>query len=471
MSLFFNIAIVGRPNVGKSRLFNRLAKERISIVHDMAGVTRDVITHEIDRRVILMDTGGLGLSGANSVQEITAAVDDQVLLAIQSADLILFVVDATEGIMPMDYDIAELLRKSRVPVKVIANKVDRPEKEALASVFKKFGFGEPIVASAEHGRGEEDIRLVIKEATRDFLQNLEKEEEEEERAPIRFAFIGRPNVGKSSLVNALLQEQRMIVSPVPGTTREAVRLKLPPSEQSRTGRNLELMDTAGARPQSRITTSLDYFSNLRTRDGIIRCDVIFLVIEAEEGVTHLDRKLIGEVIEAGKGVILVINKWDMAQKAIKEERVEGYHDIRSFQEAFEKAAQDELRAFPGIEMIFTSTKSSYGLKYLLPMAEKLYLKMQKKLGTGELNRVIHQAFEARQPSTASGRRFKIYYAVQTGNMPFQFKVFCNRRALLSENYKKYLLNSLRNHFDFAGCTIKLDFVEKDRRYSKEEAED
>ena len=182
----------------------------------------------------------------------------------------------------------------------------------------------------------------------------------------------------------------------------------------------------------------------------------------------MDKKLANEIISAGKGIILVVNKWDISQDACKNGDLDGYDSIKSFQEAYVAAIRKEFRAFPDVEIIFTSANTKHGIKHLLPLAEKLYVRMHKKFGTGEINRVIQQAFEARQPSTASGKRFKIYYAVQTGNMPFSFKLFCNRKALLRDNYKKYLLNCMRKHFDFAGCTIKLDFVEKDRRYSNVE---
>lgn len=463
MKFVYNIAIVGRPNVGKSRLFNRLIKQRKSIVHDMAGVTRDVITHEIDKNIILMDTGGLGLSGANSITEITHAVDDQVCLAIASADLVFFVVDATDGIMPMDYDIADMLRKSGKSVVVIANKVDSENRNYDVDVFKKFGLGDPVSVSAEHGVGEVALRNIIDEATKSFRK--QQTEEENVHDVIKVAFVGRPNVGKSSTVNALLNEHRMIVSDVPGTTREAVSSKLFHNDGINLTYDFELLDTAGARPQNRVTTSLDYFSSLRTSAGIINCDIIYLVVDATSGITQLDKKLANEIISAGKGIILVVNKWDISQDACKNGDLDGYDSIKSFQEAYVSAIRKEFRAFPDVEIIFTSANTKHGIKHLLPLAEKLYVKMHKKFGTGEINRVIQQAFEARQPSTASGKRFKIYYAVQTGNMPFSFKLFCNRKALLRDNYKKYLLNCMRKHFDFAGCTIKLEFVEKDRRYS------
>jgi GTP-binding protein len=461
----YGIAIVGRPNVGKSRLFNRLARERISVVHDAPGVTRDVIAHEIGENIILMDTGGIGLSGANSIGEIAAAVEEQVALAIGAADLIFFVVDATEGIVPMDYTIADTLRKNASNVVVIANKIDSSKKYYLADAFAEFGFGLPLASSAEHGIGEAEIRELIAEKTADFRKKSEEQEKEEERSPIKLALIGRPNVGKSSIANALFGERRVIVSDIPGTTRESVRVKLPNDSIAALRHAFELFDTAGLHPQNRISTPLDYFSSLRTRESILDCHVVFLVIDALGGITKLDKKIADNIIAAGKGVIVVVNKWDIAQKSHADGLLENFETVGDFRESFAGSVREELRAFPGVDVVFIAAKTGYGTKRLLPLAEKLYGRMNAKIGTGELNRVLQSAMEKHPPSTASGRSFKVYYAVQTGNMPFVFKFFCNRIALLIENYKKYLLNVLRSNFDLAGCAINLEFSEKDRRFS------
>ncbi|MDR1413423.1 MAG: ribosome biogenesis GTPase Der [Puniceicoccales bacterium] len=457
MKLFYNIAIVGRPNVGKSRLFNRLTRRRMSIVHDMPGVTRDILTHEIGESVVLMDTGGFGLPVDNDIAEITTAVEDQVMLAIAMADLILFIVDAVEGVRPMDYDIAHMLRKNGAKVIVIANKIDRDEESHLADAFHAFGFGSPIVASAEHGLGEEEIRQLIDTETAEFSAQLRSAEVSDE--PIKLVFAGRPNVGKSSLVNALLGKNRMIVSDIPGTTREAVSIKL----QGNGTKNFELLDTAGLRPQNRVSTSLDYFSSLRTRNSIENSDVIFLVVDALTGICQLDKKIASDIVEAGKGVIVVVNKWDIAQKSWQEGDLGNFKSLEGFQKSFLIAIGKELRILPEVDIVFTSAQTNDGMELLLPLAEKLCERMAVKIGTGELNRVIQKAFERRPPSTASGNIFKIYYAVQTGNMPFTFKIFCNRTCLLGENYRRYLLNVVRQNFDLRGCAIKLEFAEKSKR--------
>ncbi|MDR1401733.1 MAG: ribosome biogenesis GTPase Der [Puniceicoccales bacterium] len=456
MNLSYSIAIVGRPNVGKSRLFNRLTRRRLSIVHDTPGVTRDILTHEIGENVVLMDTGGFGLSGENSVAELTAAVEEQVMLAIAVADLIFFVLDAKEGISPVDYDIANMLRKSSAKIIPIANKIDSRENAYLADSFHSFGFGNPIIASAEHGVGEEEIRRLIANETKEFSAQLKSEKTSND--PIKLVFVGRPNVGKSSLVNSLFGKNRMIVSDISGTTREAVAVKL----QVDGAKSFELIDSAGLRAQNRISTSLDYFSSLRTRDSIDNSHVVFLVVDAESGISKLDKKIASDIIDAGKGIIVVVNKWDIAQKSWKCGNLENFKSMEDFRRSFLAAVGKELLALPDVDVIFASAKTKHGMEDLLPLAEKLYERMNAKIGTGELNRVIQKAFEKHPPSTASGNSFKIYYAVQTGNMPFTFKLFCNRTSLLSSNYKKYLLNAVRRNFRMEGCPIRLEFVEKSK---------
>jgi GTP-binding protein len=273
-------------------------------VHDQAGVTRDVITHELYPDVILMDTGGIGLVDKLEFSDLVPAVEEQVSFAIAAADLIFFVVDAGSGIMPLDSDIAELLRKSKKKVVVLANKMDCLH--SSADVFFKLGFGNAISVSAEHGIGESEIRDIISRETAEFLK---QENLEEKKKAIGISFIGRPNVGKSSTVNALLNQKRLIVSDIPGTTRESVKVVLEAQ-----GVVFELIDTAGFRTNNRINTSLDYFSSLRTKTSIEESDIVFLVIDATEGVTKLDKKISNIVIEAGKGLVVIVNKWDIARE-------------------------------------------------------------------------------------------------------------------------------------------------------------
>ncbi len=452
MNLTYNIAIVGRPNVGKSRLFNRLIRKRLSIVHDQAGVTRDVIMHEILPNVVLMDTGGIGLVDRSESCNLITAVEEQAYFAISAADMILFVVDSQAGILPLDQDIAVLLRKSNKPVTVIANKIDCSRSDA--DIFRRFGF-DVLAVSAEHGQGESEIRQLIMRMSGEHVEA----EQENEKKSIKVCFVGRPNVGKSSTINALLKQNRLIVSNIPGTTRESVRMKL-----SDASGEYELIDTAGLRTNNRINTSLDYFSFLRTKSSIQESDIVFMILDTEEGVTTLDKKIANMVIEAGKGLIVVINKWDVAQSRFSTDGIPGYVSIQDFQKKFTRAVNEQLISVPEIHVLFISAEERYNIDNLLPEALVLYKKMQKHISTGELNRVIHQAFDAHPPSTLNGKQFKIYYAVQTGNFPFTFKIFCNRKSLLTQTYKRYLLNSLRRVFDFAGCAIKIEWTEKQKRF-------
>ncbi|MDR0595183.1 MAG: ribosome biogenesis GTPase Der [Puniceicoccales bacterium] len=456
MKFCYNIALVGRPNVGKSRLFNRLIRRRLSIVHDQAGVTRDVITHEIYPNVMLMDTGGIGLVDKSEFSSLISAVEEQVSFAIAAADLIFFVVDGSSGIVPMDYDIAELMRRSKKKIVLLANKMDCLH--SSTDEFSKLGFGDAVPLSAEQGNGEDEVRKIIRREAAEFL----KEEKLEGKEIIRISFVGRPNVGKSSTVNALLNQARLIVSDIPGTTRESVKTKLETETTI-----FELIDTAGFRTNNRINTSLDYFSSLRTRASIEESDIVFIVLDATEGITKLDKKIANIVIEAGKGLIVIVNKWDIAWKQFEDGALTQYSSLQNFQKQFELALAKELPAMPNVHILFLSAEKRSNIEKILPEANILYHKMLQKIGTGELNRIIQRSLDFRPPSTSSGRQFKIYYAVQVGNFPFTFKIFCNRVALLGQTYKKYLLNCLRKSFDFSGCALCLQWSEKEKRFSEE----
>jgi GTP-binding protein len=455
MKFCYNIALVGRPNVGKSRLFNRLIGRRLSIVHDQAGVTRDVITHEIYPNVILMDTGGIGLVDKSEFSDLIPAVEEQISFAIAAADLIFFVVDANDGVVPLDSDIANLLRRSKKKVIVLANKIDCLH--SSADVFFQFGFGDIIAVSAEHGIGECEMREAISREVAEFLE----QENLEEKKAIKISFVGRPNVGKSSTINALLDQKRLIVSDIPGTTRESVKAVLKVQDAV-----FELIDTAGFHANNRISTSLDYFSSLRTKSSIEESDIVFLVLDATEGVTKLDKKISNIVIEAGKGLVVIVNKWDIARERFESGSLPQYSSLESFREQFKLAVGRELLAVPGVHTLFISANERLNINAILPGANALYCKMLQKIGTGELNRIIQHALDSHPPSTANGKRFKIYYAVQTENFPFTFKIFCNHLTLLSAAYKKYLFNRIRTAFDFFGCAIRMQWSEKEKRFSE-----
>ncbi|HEY9155369.1 MAG TPA: ribosome biogenesis GTPase Der, partial [Opitutaceae bacterium] len=346
------VAIVGRPNVGKSRLFNRLARKRISIVHDQPGVTRDVISTEIaDGNYVLLDTGGLGLTGGDTPARLIKASEEQVAFAIETADLIVFVIDGLSGVTPLDERIASQLRRSKKNVILVVNKADfDDEKIQLADAYK-FGLGEPVTISAEHGRGESELRTQILER----LGPAEVEPVAEKTAadPLCVCFVGRPNVGKSSLSNRLLNSDRLIVSDVPGTTRDAI--ELPFEFKGRDGKlyPFKLIDTAGIKAATKLASPVEYFSRLRSLDAIKQTDVVFLVLDAMDGVTQQDKAIAGEVIKEGKPIVVVVNKWDLVHQAFRtKEGVPGYETEREFREKFEKELFNRLFFTPGAPVVF-----------------------------------------------------------------------------------------------------------------------
>lgn len=453
------VAIVGRPNVGKSRLFNRLARKRISIVHDQPGVTRDVVSTDIaDGGYTLLDTGGIGYRGSDTPAALTAASEEQVEFAIATAALILFVIDGLDGISGLDAKIAERLRKSGKPVRLVVNKADfDDEKIDLAEAYR-LGLGEPLRVSAEHGRGESELRTAILEA---LGAAPETEEVRDPKKPLGVCFIGRPNVGKSSLSNRLLQSDRLIVSDVPGTTRDAI--ELPFEFTGRDGKSypFRLIDTAGIKAATKLASPVEYFSRLRSLDAIKETDVVFLVLDALEGVTQQDKAIAGEAVKEHKPIVLVVNKWDLVKKAFKERGAfEPYKSERDYREKYEAALFDRLYFTPGSPVIFVSALSGYEVDRMLNAAVKVNRMMDAKLPTAKLNRAIQFLTERTPPPAIGGKRFRVYYATQTGNRPFRIRLFCNREEQLSEQYRRYLEAGLVDEFGLAGCPIYFDLVGK-----------
>jgi GTP-binding protein len=457
------VAIVGRPNVGKSRLFNRLARKRISIVHDQPGITRDVITAEVaDGAYTLLDTGGLGLKGGETTAALIAASEKQVGFAIDAADLILFVVDGLEGITGLDERIAQRLRRVRKDVLLVVNKADfNDDKVALDEAYR-LGLGEPQRVSAEHGNGEEDLRAAI-------LARLGPAAAEDAPAvktaadPLCVCFIGRPNVGKSSLGNRLLQSDRLIVSPVPGTTRDAV--ELPFEFKGRNGKlyPFRLIDTAGLKAATKLASPVEYFSRLRSLDAIQRADVVFLVLDAMEGVTQQDKAIAGEALKERKPIVIVVNKWDLVKEAFKQqEGFEPYKSERDYREKYEAALFDRLYFSPGSPVIFGSAASGQDIDRMLNAAVQLNRTLDKKLPTAKLNQVLGFLTERTPPPAIAGKRFRVYYATQTCTRPFRVKLFCNREEKLTEQYRRYLESGLVKEFGLDGCPIYFDLVGKER---------
>jgi GTPase len=455
------VAIVGRPNVGKSRLFNRLARKRISIVHDQPGVTRDVISTEIEEgRYTLLDTGGIGYKGVDTPAALTKASEQQVDFAIATASLILFVVDGLAGLSALDERIAQMLRKSKKQVRLVVNKADfGEEKVAMDEVFR-LGLGEPLFISAEHGRGETDLRAAILEV----LGSVPEEQPAATKTakdPLCICFIGRPNVGKSSLSNRLLKSDRLIVSDVPGTTRDAI--ELPFEFKGRDGKlyPFRLIDTAGIKAATKLASPVEYFSRLRSLDAIKNTDVVFLVLDALEGVTQQDKAIAGEAIKEGKPIVIVVNKWDLVQKAFKAQGgFAPYESERDYREKYEKALFDRLFFTPGSPLIFVSAMNGYEIDRMLNAAVKLNRTLDKKLPTAKLNQALGFLAERTPPPAIGGRRFRVYYATQTGNRPFRIRLFCNREEKLAESYRRYLEAGLVDEFDLKGCPIYFELVGK-----------
>lgn len=452
------VAIVGRPNVGKSRLFNRLAKRRISIVHDQPGVTRDIVSVEVkEGGYTLLDTGGLGLQDANTPSKLIKASEEQVDFAVRAAAVIVFVVDAREGVTALDEKVAGMLRKSKKAVILVANKADHgAEKITSEGDLYRLGFGEPVFVSAEHGGGEADLRNAIL----DKLPAAEPGEEDPDKKRLTICFLGRPNVGKSSLSNRLLKSDRLIVSDVPGTTRDSIELDF--DYKSNDGKlwPFRLIDTAGIRPATKLSSSVEYFSRVRSIDAIHQADVIYMVLDAVDGVTQQDKAIAGEVVAAGRPIVVVVNKWDLVYAAIRRGELKQYKNERDFREKFEKALYDRLFFTPGAPVMFVSALTGHDIERMLKAARALDERLGRKIPTGKLNAAIVALTDRNPPPSIGGQRFRAYYATQTGNRPFRIKVFCNREEKLTESYRRYLEGGLVEEFGLDGCPIHFDLVGK-----------
>ena len=457
------IAIVGRPNVGKSALFNRMVGRRIAIVHDQPGVTRDRISAEAEwkgQKYTLVDTGGIGLLRGEKEQDvIVKAAIDQVLLAIEAADAIIFVVNVQEGVVPLDTEVAQRLRKSGKPILVAANKVDTQGVEDETADFARLGFSEVFPVSAIHSKG---IEALTARAVSLLPKNGEPEIPPEEG--LKLAIIGRPNVGKSSIINALTKSERVVVSPIPGTTRDSVDV---PFQVETDGKreSYVLIDTAGMRKARRVNESIEFFSVKRAEDSIDRCDITILVLDAEMGITEQDKKIGDKIVEAKKACIVVVNKWDLMEESVRaareeemkrrqqKKRREGGDAPMTTLAEFGEWVQEHLFFLDYAPVIFTSAKSGFHLDRLLEAVRYVGAQMQQKIPTAILNRTLHDAVERRQPISSAGHRLKFFYATQIKQAPPTFLLFVNRKELLSSQYKKYLSDELRKAFGYEGCPI------------------
>jgi GTP-binding protein len=467
------IAIVGRPNVGKSALFNRIVGRRIAIVHDEPGVTRDRITAEAEfrgRPFTLVDTGGIGLLRKEKAADvITRAAVEQVDIAIETAQVIIFVVNVQEGLQPLDREVAERLRKSGKPVLVAVNKSDNSQEELGAGEFASLGFSELFAVSAIHGRGMEALLLTAMK----FLPETGDRRSEiagsnsELRTPnseLKLAIIGRPNVGKSSIINALTGSKRVIVSEIPGTTRDSVDVPFEVETEGARQRYV-LIDTAGVRKEKRIDNSIEFYSVARTDESIARADLVVFVLDAESGIMEQDKKIGAKITEKKKPCILVVNKWDLfaeqvaeqAKKvqALREKDRYGSPRTRTSLAQFAEWVQENLFFLDYAPVIFTSAKSGFQLDRLLEAVRYVAAQLKQQVPTSILNRTLRDAISERQPVSASGNFLNFFYATQVKQVPPTFVLFVNRAELFSPAYEKFLAQRLRRAFGYEGCPIVL----------------
>ena len=435
------VAIVGRPNVGKSTFVNRLLGSRESIVDDMPGVTRDRIYFDIEwtgRSFTAIDTGGI-VPGME--EEIMNSIYTQAEIATEEADAIVFIVDGLDGVNPVDVDIANILRRSKKHVFLTVNKIDTPMKTSMAAEFYALGLGEPHAVSSLHGSGGiGDLLDEIMKVVPEYIADNEPK-------PIKLSIVGRPNVGKSSLVNALLGEERVIVSEVSGTTRDAINTDLIVD-----GNSYTLIDTAGIRKKGKVEYGVEKFAVDRAIKAIRSADVSVLIIDAVEGITDQDKKIAEITNDAGKAIIIVVNKWDLVEN--KETNTINIYTDKI------RMAIPYLNYVP---MLFISAKTKQRINKIFPMALEAYEYTNKQISTSLLNRVILEAFALNPPSTEKGKKLKAYYSTQIGVAPPTFVIFVNEEKLLKPSYLRYLEKKLREAFGFFGTPIKILIRERKRK--------
>lgn len=431
------VAVVGRPNVGKSTFVNRLVGARQSIVDDLPGVTRDRLYFDVtwqNKEFTVIDTGGI-IPGDED--EIMLNIFTQAKIACEEADSVIFLVDGKDGVNPIDYDIANILRQSTKPVFLAVNKIDSPERIAMLGDFYSLAIGDPMPISALHGSG--GVGDLLEEITKDFPSDEEYEKSE----LIKIAIVGKPNAGKSSIVNALLGEDRVIVSDISGTTRDSIDSKV-----KYEGEEFILVDTAGIRKKAKVDWGVEKFAVDRAIRAIRDCDVAVLVVDALEGLTDQDKKISQTVVDAGKGMIIAVNKWDLVEK-----------DTTSTVKYQQKLLNDApfLSNFP---MLFVSAKTKQRLVNIYKTAKDVWAQCTKRLSTSILNKILLEALAMNPPTTKKGKKLRILYATQVRTAPPSFIMFVNNEDLVQESYKRYLENKLREAAGFFGTPIRMNFKER-----------
>lgn len=433
------VAVVGRPNVGKSTIFNKFAGKRISIVENTPGVTRDRIFAEVewlDKYFTLVDTGGIE---PDSEDIILSQMRNQAMLAMDMSHVILFIVDGKAGITVADKEIAQLLRKTKKPVILVVNKIDSQSQFDNIYDFYELGFGTPFAVSGANSMGFGDL---LDEIVENFPAGLDTEYEED---IIRVAITGKPNAGKSSILNKILGEERVIVSPIAGTTRDAIDTYF-----EKNGQKFLLIDTAGLRRKSKIYETIEKYSVIRAMSAVDRADVVLIVIDALEGVTEQDTKVAGIAHDEGKGCIFVINKWDLIEKDNK---------------TMSNYTKDIKEKFPFMmyaPIVFVSAKTNQRMNKILDTVEYVSNEHSKRISTSALNEVIGEAVMLNQPPSDKGRRLKIYYGTQTDIRPPKITLFINDKDLTHFSYQRYLENKIRENFGFEGTSIKFEYRQKNK---------
>jgi GTP-binding protein len=433
------VAIVGRPNVGKSTLFNRIIGQRDAIVDPKSGVTRDRHYGSAEwngKKFTIIDTGGY-VPDSDDVFE--TAIREQVQIAIEEADVIVFVVDAISGVTPIDIEIAKILRRSKKKVILAVNKIDNEKLEAHLLQFYELGLGEPFAISALHGRKVGDF---LDEVVKDFPTETEEAEKESENQ-IKVAIVGQPNVGKSSFVNAILGENRVIVSDIPGTTRDSIDTVF-----EYDGTKFVLIDTAGLKKRSKIKESIEFYSAVRALKAIERCDVAVVMLDATCGLERQDLRIIGEAADLKKGIIIAVNKWDLIEK-----------DSNTALE-YEHALRSRLNVFDYVPILFISAKTKKRIFKVLELAKIVNSERNKRVKTSELNKVLFPIVKETPPPAVSGKEIKIKYVTQVKASPPVFAFFANFPDDIPEHYRRFLENKIREHFGFVGVPLTIVFKKK-----------
>lgn len=435
------VAIVGRPNVGKSQLFNRITGKRISIVEDTPGVTRDRIVSEatwLDKAFLLIDTGGIE---PDSEDKLTQLMKRQAEAAIETADVIIFLTDVRTGVLPSDEEVAKILMRSHKPVVLACNKCDSPGEPPLNFYdFYSLGLGDPVAVSAIQGMGTGDL---LDEVVKGFTSDSETDEDEE---IIKVAVIGKPNAGKSSLINYILGEERMIVSDIPGTTRDAID-----SYVERNGKKYLFIDTAGIRKKSRVSEKVEKYSVLRSYSAVERADVCLILMDGTEGPTEQDSKIAGYAHNEGKASIVIVNKWDIVDKDDKT------------MDNMRKEILEELPFMMYAPSLFISAKTGQRVDSIFDMIDKVNENRNRRITTGMLNDLIADAIARVQPPTDKGRRLKLLYGVQSDVNPPQFVIFVNDTKLMHFSYERYIENRIRAAFDYSGTPIRFFIRERNEK--------